>query len=130
MNLTAGIQAVINVGHTTARGIGDAALAANIRETKASMNNPVTEQATTSNHRKSMLLADGNHPNAGKRDEIVLDEGQVDRIIRAKEKAGDELVKILEEKHVAKSELENADTKRLLEQFGFEVTKKGVLSGG
>lgn len=129
MALSAGLQAMLNVGHTTARGIGDAALASRIREVKTNTR-PTTATEPVVTHKKQMLLSENAPENAGTRQDIILERGDVDRITRAGEKSGEELKTILREKKVAESEFANADDKALLKQFGFEVNEKGLLTGG
>lgn len=118
--LASGITSVLNIGHAGARRLGDASLTRTANKARTKI-----ENVETPKHTKEVLIAEGEHPNAGTKQKIQLSETEVKSILNGEPKeAAPTLRKHLTETHkVAEVELPKDDVK-LLKDWGFDATKQ------
>ena len=120
--LSAGIQAVLNTGHTVHTGVGEQKLARQISQIKQNMGT----NANTSRVLNMKVTNDSPHFVQGKeRVPITLSNDEIRAVLNAKKDAGTELTRILKENHKVDPNDINTDSKKLLESFGFEASTTG-----
>ena len=118
--LAAGITSVLNIGHAGARRLGDASLTKTANKARGRVATPAEQPK----HTREVLLAEGEHENAGTKQKIKLEEEDINAVLNedSKNAASTLRTRLEDVHHVAKTELPKDDAK-LLKDWGFDATK-------